>query len=66
MQADKAALVASVENIERNSQAASAEFGKLHLKYQSLEAKRNQFQLSVEDLNKEKSRLESKVTKLEE
>ena len=42
LQEDKDVLVVSVENIERNSQATSAELGKLQLKYQSLEAKKNQ------------------------
>ena len=65
LQVDKDALVVSIENMERNSQATSAELGKLQLKYQSLEAEKNHLQLSVEELNKEKSRLESKVPELE-
>ena len=41
LQEDKDDLVVSAENIERNSQATSAELGKLQLKYQSLEAEKN-------------------------
>ena len=49
---DKYALVVSVENMERNSQATSAKLGKIQLKYQSLEDEKNHLQLLVEELNK--------------
>ena len=42
-----------------------ANFGKLQQGYQVLEAKRDTLRLSVEELNKEKRKLEDKVTELE-
>ena len=42
-----------------------ADFGKLQQRYQVLEAKRDNLKLSIEELNKEKRKLEDKVTELE-
>ena len=52
-------------NIEKESQATLAYFGKLQQGYQVLEAERDTLMLSIEELNKEKGRLEDKVTELE-
>ena len=60
LKVDKEALKISTGNIERNAQATSAEFEKPQQKYQSLEAKKDHLQLSVEELNKEKRILEGK------
>ena len=60
LQADKDALVISRESIEKNSQATSAELGKLQLEYQSMKAEKDKFQLLVGELNEEKRRLEEK------
>ena len=55
----------SIRNIEKESQATLADFGKLQQRYQVLEAKRDNLRLSIEELNKEKGKLEDKVTELE-
>ena len=65
LQEDKYALVLSVGNIEKESQDTLENFGKLQQGCQVLEAEIHTLRLSVEELNKEKGRLEYKVTKLE-
>ena len=65
LQADKDSLVISRESIEKNSQATSAELGKLQLEYQSMKAEKDKFQLLGWELNEEKRRLEGKVIELE-
>ena len=55
----------SAGNIEKESQANLVDFGKLQQGYQVLEAKRDNLRLSIEELNKEKGKLENKVTELE-
>ena len=65
LQADKDALVLSAGNIEKESQATLADFGKLQQGYQILEVERDTLRLSVEELNKEKGKLEDKVIELE-
>ena len=54
LHADKDALVLSARNIEKESQATLADFGKLQQRYQVLEAERDNMRLLVEELNKEK------------
>ena len=54
-----------VENTEKSSQVALAELQKLQLEYHSLKTKKDNLQLSCGNLNKEKNKLESKVTELE-
>ena len=58
-------MVLSTGNIEKESQATLEYFGKLQQGYHVLEAERDTLRLSVEDLNKEKGKLEDKVTELE-
>ena len=65
LQVDKDAIVISRERIENNSQATSAELGKLQLEYQSMKAKKDKFLLLVGELNEENNRLEGKVIELE-
>ena len=65
LQGDKDALLLSAGNIEKESQATLADFGKLQQGYQVLEAERDNPRLSIEELNKEKGKLEDKVTELE-
>ena len=62
LQANKDALVLSAGNIEKESQDTLADFGKLQQGYQVLEAERDTSRISVEELNKEKGKLEDKVT----
>ena len=51
--------------IEKESQATFTYFGKLQQRYQLLEAERDNLKISIEELNKEKGKLEDKVTEME-
>ena len=42
-----------------------ADFGRLQQRHQALEEERDNLKLSIEELNKEKRKLEDKVTELE-
>ena len=65
LQSDKYALVLSASNIEKESQATLADFGKLQQRPHVLEAERDNLKLLIEELNQEKRQLEDKVAKLE-
>ena len=65
IQANEDALVLSAWNIEKESQATLADFGKLQQGYQVLEVKRDNLRLSIKELNKEKGKLEDKVIEIE-
>ena len=64
LQSEKDALVLSTSNIEKLSKAILPNFGRLQQRYQVLEAERDNLKLSIEELNKEKGKLEDKVTEL--
>ena len=61
LQLDKDALVLSTSNIENESKAILADFGKLQQRHQVLEEKRDNMKLAIEELNQEKGQLEDKV-----
>ena len=65
LQSDKDALVLSASNIEKESKAILAYFGRLQQRHQVLEVERDNLKLSIEELNKEKGKLEDKVAELE-
>ena len=66
LQLDKDALVLSISNIEKVSKAILAYFQRLQQRYRVLEAERDNLKLLIEELNKEKGKLEDKVTDLED
>ena len=65
LQSHKDALVLSTSNIEKESKAILAYFGRLQQSHHILEEERDNLNLSIEEFNKEKRNLEDKVAKLE-